>query len=192
MIAYHFNGFLFETVLGREHPRKVTKKCIGNFYFWWFTLIMDLVPVFNDDNTPQIAGLVRFLTFVYMPLRFRNFGLSKCLLHTCFWGALYALFVGGHFIRIEPLDSFSLFLLLLHVSACTLSVDNSVFCQILLCFFSVFFKVHFASMGILFNIIYCLCTWEWHRQSSSTVSATKLALVWDSRQFYAVMNLRGR
>ena len=70
----------------------------------------------------------------------------------------YALFVGGHFIRIGPLDSFSLFLLLLHVSACTLLVDTSVFCQILFCFFSVFFKVRFASMGILSNIIYCLCT----------------------------------
>ena len=98
------------------------------------------MPVFNDDNTPQITGLVLFLTFVYMPFRFRNFGLSKCLLHTCFWGVLNALFVGGHFIRIETLDSFSLFLLLLHVSACTLSVDNSVFCQILLRFFQCFLK----------------------------------------------------
>ena len=37
----------FETVLGREHSGKVSKKFIGNFYFWGITLIRCLcfIPV---------------------------------------------------------------------------------------------------------------------------------------------------
>ena len=37
MVTYHFYC-IFETVLGREHSGKVSKKFIGKFYFWGITL----------------------------------------------------------------------------------------------------------------------------------------------------------
>ena len=60
MVTYHFYCFSFETVLGREHSGKLSKKFMGNFYFRGITLNLNLEGHWSELRVPSLEGLEKF------------------------------------------------------------------------------------------------------------------------------------
>ena len=84
----------FETVLGREHPGKVSKKLIGKFYFWGITLMtyFDMYLTFHNTlqcNLKECAPkkksfyMLSFQWFNTYPPRLKPLGWCVC----CCWAA---------------------------------------------------------------------------------------------------------